>query len=181
MWAEKRIDIAQTGGRMARPLRVLVVDDHAADAEEIVAELERGGFAPQCSLAVNEADVLAALAAETPDLIVTERALPELRAEAVLAIRSRLQLDVPVIVAAREASDEELVDVLRAGAHDALSKRGLGRLGLVVERELRHAAQRRGCRETERRLRDAENVYRSLVEEIPALSYISWADENRSL
>src|SRR5262249_27318549 len=150
---------------MARPLRVLVVDDHATDAEEIVAELERSGFDPQCSLAVNEADVLAALSAETPDVIVTEHALPELRAEAVLAARSRLQLEIPVIVAARSASEDELVETLRAGAQDALSKRALGRLGFVVERELRHAAQRRGSREAERRLRDAENVYRRLVEE----------------
>src|SRR5262249_34832751 len=97
---------------MSRPLRVLVVDDHAADAEEIVAELERSGFAPQCSLAVNEADVLAALSAETPDVIVTEHALPELRAETVLSARSRLQLEVPVIVAARGASDDELVEAL---------------------------------------------------------------------
>jgi diguanylate cyclase (GGDEF)-like protein/PAS domain S-box-containing protein len=73
------------------------------------------------------------------------------------------------------------VEALRAGAQDALSKRALGRLGFVVERELRHAAQRRGSREAERRLRDAENVYRRLVEEIPALSYVSWADESRSL
>src|SRR4029453_1081002 len=83
---------------MPRPLRVLVVDDHAADAEEIVAELERSGFDPQCSLAVNEADVLAALSAETPDVIITEHALPELRAQTGLAAPSRLPLEAPVIV-----------------------------------------------------------------------------------
>jgi diguanylate cyclase (GGDEF)-like protein/PAS domain S-box-containing protein len=166
---------------MARPLRVLIADDHAADAEETVAALERSGFAPRYTLAVSEAELVAALATQTPDVILTEHVLPELRATRVLEVRDRLQLDVPVIVVSRTAEEPELVELVRAGAQDAMPKSGLLRLGTVVERELRHAAQRRSGRETERQLRDAENVYRRLIEEIPALTYISWADEGRSL
>jgi diguanylate cyclase (GGDEF)-like protein/PAS domain S-box-containing protein len=166
---------------MARPLRVLIADDHADDVELIVAELERSGFAPRWSRVGSEPELHSALTTEVPDVILTEHTLPGLGASTVLETRSRLRLDVPVIVVSGAAREDELVEVVRAGAQDALAKSRLGRLGQIVERELRHGAQRRSARESERQLRDAENLYRALIEEIPALTYISWADDNRNL
>ena len=53
---------------MAKPLRVLILEDRAADAELIVLELRRAGFSPQWSRVDTREDYLAHLAAQLADL-----------------------------------------------------------------------------------------------------------------
>jgi diguanylate cyclase (GGDEF)-like protein/PAS domain S-box-containing protein len=166
---------------MARPLRVLIANDSALAAEEVVAGLERGGFSPHWSRVASEAELASALSAEAPDLILSEHGFAGPGVEVVLDLRNRLQPEVPVIVVSAAATDAELGEDLRRGAQDAVAGPARERLALVVERELGYAASRRSARECEQRLRDAEHIYRRLVEEIPALTYVAWADEGRSL
>src|SRR2546427_6371682 len=161
---------------MARPLRVLIVDDRPEDAEHIVTELRRRGFEPTWSRVQTEPELRSALAGETWDVAVTDHTLSALSAVEVLGVLERQRIDLPVIVVSRTVAEEELVAVMRAGAQDCLSKGSLGRLGAAVERELREAGERRARREAERRRQETEDLYRRLVEEIPALTYISWAD-----
>jgi len=165
---------------MARPLRVLIVDDLPEDAEHIVTELRRSGFEPTWSRVHTEPELRSALAGETWEVAVTDHTLVALSAFDVLGAVGRQRIDLPVIVVSRTVAEEELVAVMRAGAQDCLSKGSLGRLGAAVERELREAGQRRARREAERRRQETEDLYRRLIEEIPALTYISWADEHAS-
>ena len=165
---------------MARPLRVLIVDDRAEDAEHLVTELRRSGFEPTWSRVGTEAELRSALAGETWEVAVTDHTLSALSAVDVLGVLEQQRIDLPVIVVSRTVAEEELVAVMRAGAQDCLSKGSLGRLGAAIERELREAGQRRARREAERRRQETEDLYRRLIEEIPALTYISWADEHAS-
>ncbi len=159
---------------MARPLRVLIVDDRPEDAEHIVTELRRSGFEPTWSRVETEAELRSALAGETWEVAVTDHTLSALSAFDVLGAVGRHRIDLPVIVVSRTVAEEELVAVMRAGAQDCLSKSSLGRLGAAVERELREAGQRQARREAERRGQEAEDPYRRLIEGIPALTHISW-------
>ena len=81
---------------------------------------------------------------------------------------------MPVIVFSDDHTEEELVQLMRAGARDCLGRSALGRLGASVERELRGAEERRTAAPGPEVL--PEDRYRTLLEEIPALVYVAWAD-----
>ena len=165
---------------MATPLRILIADDHPEDAELIVAELRRCGFEPASSRVETESGLSSALTSDAWDVVVADHTSAQLSALAVLETLAGQKIDLPVIVVSGTVAEEELVAVMRAGAKDCLSKKSLGRLGAAVERELREAAQRRAGREAARLLHETEDLYRRLIEEVPALTYISWADDTGS-
>ena len=84
-----------------------------------------------------------------------------------------------VIVMGREADEALVVAALHAGAGDYLTWNRLGRLKSAVGRELRAAQGRKRLEDAERSRREAEERYRALIEEIPALTYIAWADRRQ--
>jgi diguanylate cyclase (GGDEF)-like protein/PAS domain S-box-containing protein len=158
-------------------LRVLIVDDAEEDVRQVLAQLRQGGYDPADKRVETNAQFSQAVAEETWDLVVASHSLPDFSAlECLETLRTR-DLDLPVIVVSGTVAEEDLVAVMRAGARDCLIKSQLGRLCAAVERELREAEGRRARREAERRQREAEEMYRTLVEEIPAITYIAWADE----
>ena len=61
---------------MAVPLRVLIAEDSPADAELIVAQLRRAGFAPQWTRVESEPDFLRELAGQ-PDIVLSDYAMPQ--------------------------------------------------------------------------------------------------------
>jgi diguanylate cyclase (GGDEF)-like protein/PAS domain S-box-containing protein len=165
---------------MSKPLQVLIVDDRDEDAEQMVAELRRSGFSPSYARVAEEEELRSALSRQPWDLVVADHTLARMSALRVLDVLRQLQIDLPVIVVSGPVAEEELVAAMREGAQDCLSKRSLGRLGAVVERELRAAGVLKAGREAERLRQETEGLYRQLIEEIPALTYISWADETAS-
>lgn len=164
-------------GIAGKPLQVLVVDDEEKDALHIVAELRRGGYVPDFERVETGIGFLEALSRRPWDLVIADHSLLQFSALGVLDILHDREVDVPVIVVSGSGAEQELVAVMRAGAHDCLRKNDLGRLSAVVHRELCDAAARRGRREGEHDRREAEERYRALIEEIPALTYVAWADE----
>ncbi|HKC13684.1 MAG TPA: response regulator, partial [Vicinamibacteria bacterium] len=149
---------------MGKPLRVLIVDDAEPDALRMVALLRSGGYEPVFARVETAPGLLAALPREEWDVVVTDHALPHFGALEVLEILRAQDRDLPVIVVAGSVSEEELVAVMRAGAHDCLVKGNLGRLCVAVDRSLRDAEERRARRESDLRRSEAEERYRALVE-----------------
>ena len=60
---------------MTKPLRVLVLEDRAQDAELFLRELRRAGFDPEWKRVETKVDFLAALHT-SPELILSDYALP---------------------------------------------------------------------------------------------------------
>jgi diguanylate cyclase (GGDEF)-like protein/PAS domain S-box-containing protein len=162
---------------MGTRLRVLVVDDAEPDALRVVEELRRGGYDPDLARVETPAAFLDALDRGPWDVVVTDHSLGSISAHEVLQILRQRDLDVPVIVVSGKVGEDELVALMKAGAQDCLVKGSLGRLGAAVDRELREAAGRRARREAQRQKQEAEERYHKLIEEIPALTFVSWADE----
>ena len=160
-----------------KTLQVLVVADKGDDALRLVAELCRGGYDAAFERVETGMALLEALARRRWDLVIADRTLLHFSALGVLEILNDRQVDVPVIVVSDVAGEQEMAAVRRAGAHGYLVKSDLGRLCALVRRELGAAAARRVQRDDERKRREAEDRYRALIEEIPALTYIAWADD----
>ncbi len=162
---------------MGRPLKVVVVGDSRNRALRVAADLEQAGYAPSFSAVSSEGDLTAAVGAD-PDLVVAWRSTPSLPAETALKVLRSSGRPVPLFVYADTYTEEEIVGLVRAGAADCLRKGDLPRLRAAVEREL----EARAARGKPGAASDAavEDRYRALIEEIPALTYVAWADENGS-
>jgi CheY-like chemotaxis protein len=82
---------------MSTPLHVLILEDREADADLIVYELHRAGFAPRWQRVATEGDFLACLRAEL-DVILSDYAMGQFDALRALALLRESGLDVPFVV-----------------------------------------------------------------------------------
>jgi PAS domain S-box-containing protein len=127
--------------------RVLLVEDHEADAELVKRELRRAGLAFEARRVDTRAGLKRALAEFRPDVILADFTLPGFDALGVLEVVRNVAPATPVLVVTGTITEEIAVSCLRAGASDYLLKDRLGRLPSAVTSAL---ASRRT--EQERRL-----------------------------
>ena len=138
------------------PLRVLIVEDSADDAELLVRELQRGGYGPVCERVETAAAMQAALAQQTWDLVVSDHSVLQFDSLAALNVLKASGTDIPFIIVSGTIGEERAVQAMKAGASDYLVKGKLARLIPVVARELGDAQERRARRAAEQALRDRE-------------------------
>ena len=82
---------------MPSPLQILLVEDNAADADLILRELERAGFAAVCKRIETELAFLENLHASL-DLIISDYNLPQFSAPRALELLKQSGLAVPFII-----------------------------------------------------------------------------------
>ena len=127
---------------MAIPLRVLVLEDRDSDAELMLHELRRAGFAPAWRLVNSKADFLANLAPDI-DVVLADYHLPAFDAPHALELLQERDLDIPFIVVSGTINEEAAVDCMKRGAADYLLKDRLARLGPAVTRAIEERRLRR--------------------------------------
>ncbi len=129
------------------PLRVLIVEDSADDAELLRREMRQSGYEPTSARVETAAAMRATLHEQPWDLILSDYQIPGFGGMEALRIAKESGLDLPFIVVSGKVGEEALVEVMKAGATDFLLKGSLGRLGSMIKRELADAAARRGMRQ----------------------------------
>jgi diguanylate cyclase (GGDEF)-like protein/PAS domain S-box-containing protein len=158
---------------MGKPLRVVVVGDEHGAALKVVEDLESGGYEPSMFLACGEEDL--ERLAPTSEIVIAWAAATSLPPSRVLALALERGYP-PVVVMADSFTEDELVGHVRAGARDCVRRGDPRRLDAAVERErlaVRPAAPAPALQVDG----DSTESYRALIEEIPALTYVAWADE----
>jgi DNA-binding NtrC family response regulator len=158
---------------MKKELNVLIVEDSDDDAQLMKHEIERGGYDVITERVDRKADMQAALARRTWDIILSDYSMPQFSAMEALATLKATGLDIPFIVISGTIGEETAVAALKAGAHDFFVKAKLARLIPAIDRELRDA-------ETRRSRREAESRYQLLVERLPIIVYLSPVDRIQS-
>jgi two-component system cell cycle sensor histidine kinase/response regulator CckA len=125
------------------PLRVLLVEDCAADAELILDALRRAGIDPQCETVETEREYLAHLSSDL-DVILADYSLPGFDGLRALELARELRPDVPFIIVSGTMGEDNAVAAMKKGASDYLLKDRLARLGQAVclarERKAHEAA-----------------------------------------
>src|SRR4051812_22021542 len=163
---------------MARPLRVLIVEDSPDDAELMLLELRRGGFDPSWQRVETAEEIRAALAQGPWEVVLWDYALPGFDPTAALALLKQTSEDLPFLVVSGTIGEEQAVRMMKAGADDYLLKGSLARLAPAVERTLREAEDRRARRAAEiERDRLLEHL-RLQIERLP-LAYILFDAHHR--
>lgn len=109
-------------------LRILLLEDREADADLISAQLDRARIAAQLQRVDSKAAFIRALEGPPPDLVLSDHSSANFTSIGALkAVRSRCP-GVPVIVVTGRPDEQVVVECLRAGAEDVVSKQSLGRL-----------------------------------------------------
>lgn len=161
---------------MGVPLRVLIVEDQDDDVQLMLRALRQAGYEPAYEQVQGPDRMAQALAGGGWEVVLSDYHLPDFDAPHALEVLAGSGLDIPLIVVSGTIGEGVAVDMMKAGAHDYIMKSNLQRLAPAVERELREAEGRRRRRNAERALHEAESRYRSLVENMPAVSYLAAAD-----
>jgi PAS domain S-box-containing protein len=158
------------------PLRVLIVEDSADDAELLIRELARSYAVTSWRVQTGEA-LSAALDAATWDLVISDHSLPQFSAaQALDVIRSR-DHNLPFIIVSGTIDEDAAVAAMRAGANDYFSKDKLARLLPAVQRELAEADARVERQRFETRLRQAEQQFTTVFQASPvAIALVALSD-----
>jgi PAS domain S-box-containing protein len=141
---------------MAGPLSILIVEDSLGDTMLVAAQLERAGYQVRWER-VASAEALKAALHGGWQAVLCDYTLPGFNGMEALEIIRHSGLDLPFIFVSGVMGEDVAVEAMRAGAHDYVLKDNLTRLVPALQRELRHAEERRQRREAERerdRLRD---------------------------
>lgn len=131
-------------------LRVLFVEDSAADAELTARELQRAGFEVHHERVDDAASMAAALQRGQWDIIISDESMPGFDALQALDVLHASGRDIPVIVVTGTSGEKAAARLMRAGAQDFILKDQLARLGPAVRRELRESQRRRQQRDDAR-------------------------------
>lgn len=161
-----------------RQLRVLFVEDTPDDALLVARELERGGFEVDAERVETLDGLQTALQDRAWDLVIGDYHLPGLPVARMVAAIREHDPDVPFLMVSGTVDEQAALEVMRAGAHDFLSKDRLERLIPALERELREAAVRRREAETRDQLALSEARFRLIAEHIEDTFWISAPDKS---
>lgn len=151
------------GIQVGDALRVLVVDDSDDDTMLLLRELRRGGYDPGHERVDTAAALNAALDRQAWDVIIADYVIPGFGGMEALEIVRKRQIDVPFIMISGKVGEHVAVEVMKAGAHDYITKGNLSRFVPAIRREIRDAAERRRAREEiERWQQDWEDIFQSI-------------------
>lgn len=153
------------------PLKVVLLEDDAHDAELIELELARNGMNVEWRLVAREADFKAALHPQPPDLVLADYTLPGFDGLAALKIVQRMCPDVPFIFVSGSLGEERAIEALKSGATDYVLKDRLQRLPAVVRRALTEAGDRRERRSAETALEEQRLLLSTLIDSLPEIVY----------
>ena len=146
------------------PLRVILVEDSADDAELILRALRPLRRSIE-SRRVEDAEGLRRMLREfPPDLILSDFSMPRFDGIDALGIASELAPGVPFLFVSGTIGEERAIEALHRGAADYVLKDNLARLPSAASRVLESMAEQARRRETERALRASEERFRSVSE-----------------
>src|SRR6266436_1601078 len=153
-------------------LRILLVEDSEDDAELLLVELRRGGYAPVARRVAGADEMGTALDEEQFDVVISDYVMPGFGGLEALALFRERGLQIPFIVVSGHIGEEMAVAAMKAGADDYLMKDRLARLVPAIKRALQESEIRRAHQRANVALRDSEERFRQLAENIGAAFFM---------
>lgn len=147
----------------ARELKVLLVEDDAADAELCLNQLRRSGFAVKATVVQTQQEFNSVIA-EPWDVILADQVLPGWNGSDVLATVQKMDLGTPVILVTGRLEEQQAAEYIRRGAADYVLKEGLVRIPFAVEAALAWHGLQQEWRRAQEALCASEERYRMLFE-----------------
>ncbi|MFH2045616.1 MAG: HD domain-containing phosphohydrolase [Pseudomonadota bacterium] len=156
---------------MKQNLHILNLEDNLLDAELIKETLSAAGIEYEFIRVDNEKDFLFTIENHNVDLILADFTLPAFDGLSALKIALKRCPDVPFIFVSGTIGEEIAVESLKSGATDYVIKGRLFRLGQAVKRALKESELKIQRTQSENALKESEEKYRELVENISNIIY----------
>jgi PAS domain S-box-containing protein len=138
------------------PLRILHLEDDPKDAELVRATLEGEGLACDVTRVETPTAFRTSLEQGGFDLILVDYTLPSFDGISALKLAKEVSPDVPFIFVSGTLGEEVMIEALKLGATDYVSKTRLSRMAPSVRRALRETSERLRLQLAERTLRESE-------------------------
>jgi diguanylate cyclase (GGDEF)-like protein/PAS domain S-box-containing protein len=132
---------AQASESAAGPVRVLVLEDVASDADLEIRALQNAGINVIARRAEARQEFTQALDEFMPDVVLADYNLPQFDGLAAIELVRKRSPDLPVILVTGVLGDEAAVQLIKAGVTDYILKDRLARLAPAVQRALWEAAE----------------------------------------
>jgi len=147
---------------MKDDIRILMLEDDAADAELTRFVLRKGGLKFSMDRVENKDEYVQHLLENPPTLILSDYSLPGFDGHAALEIAQDRCPETPFIFVTGTMGEEVAIETLKSGATDYVLKTRLSRLIPAVNRALREAEERAKHRRAEEQLRESHERLRAL-------------------
>jgi PAS domain S-box-containing protein len=154
-------------------LKILYIEDKLADFRLVERHFEKQGMKVECHRAADRQELVAALEADDWSLVLSDFNVPTLAFEETLQLLQPRLDYLPLILVSGSVGEERAVELLKQGVWDFVLKDNLTRLLPVVHRSLRDAADRRARQKAEADLRESEEKFRQLAENVADVFWIS--------
>src|ERR1700722_10096564 len=152
---------------MDRPLKILHLEDLAADAEIVERVLRKAQFRFEKKVVVDKPDFIRALRDFRPDIILSDHSLPAFNSLEALRITRAEGIAVPLILVTATVSEEYAVNVIKEGASDYILKDRLERLPNAMLNALDKCDMENARQEADEALRSSQQKYKLLFEANP--------------
>jgi diguanylate cyclase (GGDEF)-like protein len=147
---------------MEQELRLLILEDVAAEAELVVRTLEAAGLNCDWRRVESETGFRVELRRHRPDVVLSDFTLPRFDGMSALAIVAAEAPETPFIFVSGTIGEERAIEALKQGAVDYVLKTNLARLAPAVTRALAEAASRRARHRAEERVARLTRVLQML-------------------
>lgn len=151
---------------MTIPLKILMLEDTAGDAEIVQQLLKKEELSFEFSLVMNKDAFLIALDEFQPDIILADNSLPQFNATDVLKIIQKRSEHIPCILVTGTASEEFAAGIIKSGAEDYILKDRLGRLPAAIHSAIKHQRAEKQRKDALEKLRRSEENHRALIERV---------------
>jgi signal transduction histidine kinase/CheY-like chemotaxis protein len=155
------------------PLRILLLEDNAADAQLAQDVLEADGLPCDVVRVQTRAEFVSALEDRRLDLILADHSLPSFDGVSALKITIGARPDLPFIFVSGTLGEEVAIEALKIGATDYVLKTKLSRLVPAVQRAMREAEERAERKKAERAMRRSE-AYLSEAQRLSRTGSFGW-------
>ena len=160
-------DSAQAGQTIPEgpsgPIRILILEDVEDDVELMKIEMENAGLNFMPKWVDNKKAFLRELESFSPDLILSDYAMPNFSGMQALALVVERYPSIPFIIVTGAVSEEAAVQCLMSGAWDYLLKNNLKRLGPAIENALKKKRLSAEIEQAHEMMRENERYFRSLL------------------
>jgi PAS domain S-box-containing protein len=155
-----------------KKLRILNLEDNPTDSDLIKETLEDGGIECEIVRVETGEEFMAACDKGGFDIILSDYSLPSYDGFSALSVARERRPDLPFIFVSGKMGEDIAVESLKNGATDYILKGKFLRLAPSVRRALKEAEFIIEKKSRENALRESEEKYRDLVENISEILFV---------
>lgn len=145
-------------------IKLLLIEDSADEAEQIISMLRNGGIAVRPTRACNEAELEDLLERQSPDLILSNLKCRDLPLRQTTEAVNRTGKDISLIAYGSNVNENDVVEASRDGARALALQNRPDHMQMIVRREFEALIMRRSVRRLENALRESEHRCSDLLD-----------------